>query len=522
MAAELEKTIEFKVQRFDPEGKKSYLSTYQVPVARGMTILEALNYIKDNLDATLSFRQSCRMGICGSCGINIDGKPRLACYTQILDLGADSLLLEPLSNMPVIKDLVVDIEPFFDNYKKITLSLIKAAAELESEGEFMQSPADLKKFWDLTLCTKCGICYSACPAVLDDRFLGPATLSANYRFIVDSRDEALDERLEAISDILWLCTSCNSCTLHCPKDVDSSTSVIGERGLLVETSGQIPKTVQEVLISADKYHNPMRMLPSKRTEWAQGLEIRELPTVGKADILYFPCCSPAFDLRNQEIARSMALLFEKIGADFAILGNEEWCCGDHLLRLGEQGLFEVLAEHNISLFEKYATNTIVTLSPHCYHTFKNDKPYTDATLNVQHYTQLMAEALQGGKLKFSKPLKKKVTYHDPCFLGKRSGEYEAPRQVLQAIPKLELVEMRRTRENSFCCGGGAGRIWTEDSPPEGRPCVARAREALESGAEVIATACPFCLTTLEDGIKNLDAEDKIVVRDIAELAKEAL
>ena len=522
MASELEKVVEFKVQRFDPESKRSYLSTYQVLVARGMTILEALNYIKDNLDATLSFRQSCRMGVCGSCGVKIDGKPRLACYTQVLDLATDSLLIEPLSNLPIIRDLVVDIEPFFDTFKRVKLSLIKAEADLEKPDEFVQTPAELQGYWDRTLCTKCAICYSSCPAALDRRFLGPSSLSANYRFILDSRDEGMDERLQAIADNVWLCTSCHTCTLNCPKDVDSSTAVVEERSLMIETSGLIPKNVQEVLTSAAKYHNPMRMPAGKRTEWAKDLGIRELPAIGKADILYFPGCSAAFDLRNQEIARAMAAIFKAMGADFAIVGNEEWCCGDHLLRLGEKGLFEMLAEHNVAMFQKFAIKKIVTLSPHCFHTFTHDKPYTDAELNVQHYTQLIAEALEQGKIKLSKAIKKRVTYHDPCFLGKRNEIYDAPRQILRSIAGLEFVEMPRTREHSFCCGGGAGRVWTEDSTPEGRPCVARAQEALDVGAEVIATACPFCLTTLEDAVKVLDCEGKIVVRDIAELIKEAL
>jgi succinate dehydrogenase/fumarate reductase iron-sulfur protein len=522
MVSELKKVVEFKVRRFDPERNKGYMSTYQVPIHRGMTILDALNYIKDHFDATLSFRQSCRMGVCGSCGVKIDGKPRLACYTQVLDLKADSLLIEPLSNLPIIKDLVVDIEPFFDTFKRVSLSLIKAEAELEKPDEFVQTPADLHGYWDRTLCTKCAICYSSCPAVLDRRFLGPSSLTANYRFILDSRDEGLDERLEAIADNVWLCTSCHTCTLNCPKDVDSSASVVEERSLMIETSGLIPKNVQEVLTSAAKYHNPMRMPAGKRTDWAKELGIREIPQTGKADILFFPCCSAAFDLRNQEIAKAMASIFKEMGADFAILGNDEWCCGDHLLRLGEKGLFEMLAEHNLSLFKKFAINKIVTLSPHCFHTFTHDKPYTEAGITVQHYTQLIAEALKQGKIKPSKAMKKKVTYHDPCFLGKRNEIYDAPRQILRSIPGLEFVEMPRTKEHSFCCGGGAGRVWTEESAPEGRPCVARSQEALELGAEVIATACPFCLTTLEDAIKVLDCEGKIVVKDIAELVKEAL
>jgi succinate dehydrogenase / fumarate reductase iron-sulfur subunit len=171
MVSRLEKIIEFKVQRFDPERNRRYLSTYKVPVRTGTTILDALLYIKDNLDGTLTFRHSCRMGQCGSCGIIINGKPMLACYTQVLHLGSDSLVIEPLSNMPVIKDLVVDIQPFFDTYKRVKLFLIKPEEDLKKPQEFVQMPTDLKKYWDLTLCTKCSLCYSACPAAIDERFL---------------------------------------------------------------------------------------------------------------------------------------------------------------------------------------------------------------------------------------------------------------------------------------------------------------------------------------------------------------
>ena len=521
MSSEVEKIVEFRIRRFDPEQKRHYMSTFKVPVRKGMTLLDALMYIKENLDETLAFRHSCRMGICGSCGIMVNGKPMLACYTQVLHLNSDSLLIEPLQNMPVIKDLVVDLEPFFSTYDKIKTVLIKPEEKLKTPGEFIQVPAELKKFWDLTLCTKCSICYSVCPAAIDEKFLAPSTLSTNYRFISDSRDEGFDERLKAVTEGVWLCTSCNSCTLFCPKEVDSSSSVIEERSLMVET-GEIPRTVKDVLTSVMRYHNPMGTHPSKRMDWAQGLNVKTYPTVSKADVLYFVCCLTAYDPRNQEIARSMASILNRLGVDFATLGAEEWCCGDHILRLGEKGLFELLAEHNVEMFGKFEAGKIVTLSPHCYNTFRNDPPYSDAGLNVQHYTQLLAEAIQNGTLKPSKPINKRVAYHDPCFLGKRNEIYEAPRQILEAISGLELVEMKRTRENSFCCGGGAGRIWTEEAAPEKRPCVNRVKEALDLGVELIATACPFCVSTLEDAVKVLEVEDKIAVKDIAELIKQTL
>jgi succinate dehydrogenase/fumarate reductase iron-sulfur protein len=521
MRSEVEKIVEFRINRFDPKTKRHYVSTYKVPIRKGTSILEALQYIRDNLDETLSFRHSCRMGICGSCGINVNGQPMLACYTQVLDLGVDTLELSPLSNMPVIKDLIVDIEPFFDTFKKIKKFLIKPEVELNKLVEFVQSPLDLKKYWDLTLCTKCSICYSACPAAIDQRFLGPSTLTANYRFIADSRDDGLDERLKPMADNVWLCTSCNSCTLFCPKLVDCSNAIVDDRSLLVE-SGVIPRTVKDVLESVIKYHNPMGTHQSKRMEWAKGLNIKTFPDVAKADVLYFVCCSAAYDIRNQEMAKAMTSLLDKMGIEYATLGSEEWCCGDHILRLGEKGLFEELAEHNIELFKKFNAEKIVVLSPHCYNTFKNDAPYKDAGLNVQHYTQFLVEAIEKGKLKTSKTIKKRVTYHDPCFLGKRNNIYDAPRQILQSINGLELVEMKRTRQNSFCCGGGAGRVWTEEAVPEKRPSVERLKEALALNVDVIAAACPFCITTLEDAVKVLDVEGKIVVKDVLELLKDAV
>jgi Fe-S oxidoreductase len=218
----------------------------------------------------------------------------------------------------------------------------------------------------------------------------------------------------------------------------------------------------------------------------------------------------------------MANVFTKLNVDFATLGTEEWCCGDHIMRMGEQGLFEMLAEHNVNALKKFDADKIVTLSPHCYNTFKTDAPYKDENFNVQHYTHFLSDAIDNGRLSLSRAVNKTVAYHDPCFLGKRNEIYDEPRGILQAIKGLELVEMKRTKESSFCCGGGAGRVWTEDAVPEKRPCVERIQEALNLGVDVIATACPFCVTTLEDAIKVLDVEARISVQDILELLHEAL
>ncbi len=516
------KKITFKIHRFNPDNNKHYTSTYNVPARAGMTILDALLYIKDNIDGTLTFRHQCRMGQCGSCGVVINGKPMLACYTQVLQLGVDTVEIEPLANLTVIKDLVVDFAPFFEKFVQISPILITSAEQSQPPTEYLQSPSDFKKYWDKSICTKCSLCYASCPAEIDTTFLGPATLTHNYRFLVDTRDDGLNQRLNEATETIWMCTSCDSCTLNCPKEIDCALALDDERSLIVEEGAPMPRTVKDVFDSAFKYHNPVLMPPRKRTEWSSGLKIQKFPEIEKTGILYFVGCGSSYDERNQEIAKSLVHLFTAIGIDFATLGNEEWCCGDHILRLGEKGLFEVLAEHNASLFQKYDFERIVTISPHCYHTFKNDKPYADLRINVQHYTQLLAQAIDEGRLKPVNAISKKVAYHDPCFLGKRSAIYDEPRSILTAIPRLELVEMRRSRENSFCCGGGAGRVWTEEATPENRPSLDRIKEALELGVDVMATACPFCVTTLEDAVKVLEVEDKIVVKDIAELVQKSI
>ena len=280
--------------------------------------------------------------------------------------------------------------------------------------------------------------------------------------------------------------------------------------------------MKDVLESVYKYHNPMSTPQAKRMDWAKDLNVKTFPNVTKADVLLFTCCSNTYDIRNQETAKSLTEVFNRMGVSFATLGAEEWCCGDHMLRMGEKGLFEELAEHNISMFKQFDAKKIVTLSPHCFNTFKNDKPYKDAGLNVQHYTQFLAEAVQNEAIKLSKPVNRTVAYHDPCFLGKRNDVFDAPRQILRSISGLKLVEMKRTRQSSFCCGGGAGRVWTEDALPEKRPSTNRLHEAVDLEVNTIAVACPYCITTLEDAVKVLDIENKIAVKDILELVKEAL
>jgi len=517
-----EKIVKFVVKRWDPVKKAFFTSTYDVPVKKGTTVLDALLYIKERLDETLVFRYSCRMGICGSCAIKVNGKATTACNTQVLELGTDTVVIEPLDNLPLIRDLVVDIEPFFERFKAIKPYLLRPPGE--PEEEFRQEPEVFKRYWPLSPCISCASCFSACPASIDDAFLGPSALMTTYRFMIDTRDAGLEERVKAIADTVWLCTSCASCTLVCPKEIEVSDAIVEGKAILVE-EGRIARRIADVLENAMTYHNPLGRLQAKRLEWAQELD-KPVPLaseLGKAPRLLFTCCMMAFEPRFQEIARATVGVLRELGLDFASLGKEEWCCGDHILRMGEKGLFEELAEHNASMFERYGVEEVITISPHCYYVFKNEEPFKGLGLTVLHVTEVLSEAVGSGKLRPSRSLGGlRVAYHDPCFLGKRSGVYEPPRAVLEALPGVELVEFERNRENSFCCGGGAGRVWTEEAEAEKRPSVRRLREALELGVDVIATACPFCTCMLEDAAKVLDVEERIAIRDITELLAQAL
>ena len=516
------KVVKFVVRRWDPERKAFFTSTYEVPVRKGMTVLDALLYIKENLDETLAFRYSCRMGICGSCALRVNGKATSICNLQVLELGTDTVVLEPLANLPPIRDLVVDVEPFFERFKAIKPYLLRPPGE--PEEEFKQEPEIFKRYWPLSPCISCGSCLSACPASIDDAFLGPSALMTAYRFMIDTRDAGLEERLKLVGDTVWLCTACNSCTLVCPKEIPVADAIVDEKSVLVE-HGRLARRIADVLEAAMNYHNPLGRLQARRVEWMEGLE-PPLPIaadLGRAERLLFVCCLTAFEPRMQEIARAVARCLRTAGLELATLGKEEWCCGDHVLRMGEKGLYEELAEHNAEMFERYGVEEVITISPHCYYVFKSEEPFKDMGLSVLHYTEALAEALEAGRIRPKGSLKGlKVIYHDPCFLGKRSGVYEAPRKVLEAIPGLELLEFERNRENSFCCGGGAGRVWTEEAEAEKRPSVHRLKEALEAGAQVIATACPFCTCMLEDAAKVLDVEEKIAIKDICELLAQVL
>jgi Fe-S oxidoreductase len=283
----------------------------------------------------------------------------------------------------------------------------------------------------------------------------------------------------------------------------------------------ISPAVKRFLEAVYAYGNPWKAPRENRGDWAAGTAIKRYEPAD--EFLYYVGCVGSYDPRGMQVARTLGEVLLAARVSFGVLGSEEGCDGNEARLLGEEGLFEFLATGNIQTFQRRHVRRIVTLSPHSYHAIRQEYPRFGAAVNVTHYTHLLRDVLAAGRLDLSRRFPRRVTYHDPCFLGRRNGEYDAPRAVLRSIPGLELVEMPRSRENSFCCGGGAGNFYagaldgTERSP--GR---IRIREAREGGAEIVAVACPSCMTMLEDAVKAEGLEERLTVKDIAEIVKEAM
>jgi Fe-S oxidoreductase len=365
--------------------------------------------------------------------------------------------------------------------------------------------AVLCKELELYECIQCGKCTGGCPVSVRSA-LNPRKLV--YEALLGTRFIPA-ERME-----IWECTTCSTCVERCPKKIRPVDVVLALRSDIIE-SGKVRPSVRDALESTFMHGNPWGRAREKRTDWIGDSKVTVLKEGDKTDLLYFVCCTASYDPRIQNLARNMVKILKSIGLNFAILGNSESCCANEMNELGEKGLFEMARENNRELFAKYTFPRMMTTSPHCFHAFINE--YPKLKFDVLHYTQLFSRLIEEGKLTFKGELSKKVTYHDPCFLGKQNKVFDEPRFVIQSVPGIEYLEMDRSRERSLCCEGGGGRMWMESESSEVRLAEIRIRDAVDMGAEIIATACPFCLLTLEDAVKTTGNEGKIEVKDIIEI-----
>ena len=379
-----------------------------------------------------------------------------------------------------------------------------------------------KQLMDLDACTRCGRCQDICPAYSSGKPLSPKKITQDLRGSLLERTRNPGNSNRALigdvvtKDEIWACTTCRACQEVCPVYVEHIGKIIDLRRNLVLEQASIPETAERALRSIENRGHPWRGTTLTRTGWTQGLDIKTLAEDSDIDILYWVGCTEALVDRSMKTAQAMGRLLKQAGVKFGILGDEESCCGDPARRLGNEYLFQIQAEKNIELLKRYNVKKIVTACPHCYNTLKNEYPQFGGEFEVLHHTELIASLLREGRLKIIKGSRGVITYHDSCYLGRYNDIYEPPRQILNNMPDIEVVEMERNRERSFCCGAGGGNMWMEEHIGR-RISEMRIEQVMETGAQVVATACPFCLQMLDDAIRAKAAEESLKVMDVAEL-----
>jgi len=360
-------------------------------------------------------------------------------------------------------------------------------------------------------CYQCGMCDTVCPWNRVGKF--------SMRKLVR---EATFGLTEIDSEDVWRCTTCGKCPQICPRDVKQIESGVALRRIATEYDvfAGAASPIPGVAASLRAEGNPFGEPRAKRADWAQGMGVKRF-TEGM-EILYSPGCYLSYDPRGRKIVKATVEILQAAGVDFGILGTDESCCGESIRKTGDEALFRSLARANIGQLIGNGVKKILVSSPHCYHSFKNEYPEFMVHFEVVHITEFVDQLLTEGRLKLTKSVDKKVTYHDPCYLGRHNGVFDQPRDALKSVPGLQLNEMAESRKNSFCCGGGGGRIWME-TPKEERFSDVRLEQAAQTGAQVLVTSCPYCITNFEDSrLGRPDGGASIEVRDITEIIREAL
>ena len=436
--------------------------------------------------------------------------------------------------------------------------------DMESEEDISFGVGKVEDFsqyqmLDLYACVECGRCTDVCPAAGTGKMLSPMDLMIKIRDHLTEKGAAVTgkspwvpafafsnnegnqlagsagneaaatmESVSLIGDIMTEeeisgCTTCRACEDACPVMNEHVDKIIDLRRYLVMTEGKMDSDIQRAVMNIERQGNPWGLSKKDRIKWRELDESVEIPTIKELkkedrdfEYLFWVSSMGSYDSRSQKIAVAFAKLMNQAGISFAILGNKEANSGDTARRIGNEFLFQEIAEKNIKEFTKNNVTKIVTIDPHAYNIFKNEYPDFGFEAEVYHHTQMLFDLVMNGKLKPQREIKERLTYHDSCYLGRYNGVYDPPREILQSIPGLELVEMTRNRENGMCCGAGGGLMWTEETTGN-RINVARTEQAIEVEPTMISSACPFCLTMLSDGTKAKEVEEDISTMDVAEI-----
>ncbi len=359
-------------------------------------------------------------------------------------------------------------------------------------------------------CFQCGLCDTVCPWNRVRNF--------SMRKVIR---QGLLGLTEVETEDIWRCTTCGKCVLYCPRDVRQIDAVTSLRRLATEFEiyPNSVKPIHRISSNLANEGNPLDDVRSKRAEWAKDLDVPRFEE--EMSVLYFPGCYLCYDPRMKKVARSTVNILSKAGVDFGILAEQENCCGESIRKAGHEEVFKKLARENIKAFVDNGVRQIVVSSPHCYHTFKNEYPDLGGVFEIKHMTQFLLELVEQGRLELNGDYGKRVTYHDPCYLGRHNSIYEQPRDLLSKISGVELVEMAEYGINSLCCGGGGGRIWM-DTPRGERFSDIRVKQAADAEADVLVTACPYCITNFEESRLNLDLEDSLEIKDITEIIEQVI
>ncbi len=431
-------------------------------------------------------------------------------------------------------------------FERLTPSAYLAPMEFEGAESFGVGKIEdfsWRRIFDLYTCTECGRCNEGCPTYTTGKPLHPRELICDERdqvyAMADSlveigklkatgRTEAAAEASAALQrpnligdvnseDTIWACTTCGYCMTHCPVVIDHVPNIVDQRRYLTMTEARVPSALQTALRGLETNSNPWNVSAAAREDWIGDLAVPRLREKQQAEYLLFVGCAGSFDDRNSQVLRALCTLLNRADVDYAILGTEEGCCGDPTRRVGNEYLFQMQAEHNVAAFGKYDVRKVLTACPHCYSVIRNEyRDFGLADVEVVHHSELLADLLAAGKLTVTAGADVKVTYHDSCYLGRHNDIYDAPREVLAAVPGLSQVEMPRTGRAGFCCGAGGGRMFMEEDIGQ-RINHNRIDEAAATGAAEVATACPFCLTMLGDAVKETERSEQLEVRDIAEV-----
>jgi Fe-S oxidoreductase len=383
-----------------------------------------------------------------------------------------------------------------------------------------------KDLLDFDACTECGRCTSVCPANTVGKELSPRDIILDLRGLSRLSGQNGNQPgfaspiINAVPatapESLWQCTTCGACMEACPVFIEQMPKIVDMRRYLVMEEADFPDTMQEAVTSLESRGHPFRGTQSSRVDWADGLNVKTIAEARDSDVLLWVGCGGALIERNQKVVRATAQLLEKAGVKFAILGREEKCTGDPARRIGNEFLFEMLAKENVETINGYGVKQIVTSCPHCFNTFRNEYPQFGGRYEVYHHSEYLAKLVAEGRLQSVSQIDKTITFHDPCYLGRHNGVTEAPRQLVRISSSRTPVEMQMNREQGFCCGGGGGMSFVEE-PKDKRVNQERARQALETGADIVAVGCPFCMTMMEDGINARKGDRDVRVMDVAEL-----